>query len=75
MHKKKYVRFLHLFSKKPQKNLHLKQNFIEKGLIKFLQTCWKNQTKICILRKNSELIFAHVFKITNLFVEKTFDFK
>ena len=33
----------------------------------------KNQTKICILRKNSELIFAHVLKTANLFVEKTFD--
>ena len=48
---------------------------LKKNLINFLQTCWKNQIKICILQKNSELIFAQMLEITKCFVEKTYEFK
>ena len=48
MYKKKQVRFLHLFSKKPRKNLHLTQKFVE---------------NFCILVEKTKTVFASCKKV------------
>ena len=48
MNKKKLVRFLHLFSKKSRKNLHLTQKFVE---------------NFCTLVEKTKTVFASCKKI------------